>query len=413
MRDPGRFLANFSPDRAPEGPRKGGFKKGLAKVLIVLYSHLVSATAALIATPTTSAEIPIDEAAHLRSLLDRQPSCLVRVGADGTFLAVNDAALSLLGADNLNDVLGNKLTDVIAPEHHELWRDFVIRAWTEASASIECDLVDDTGERRSVRLKGVGLTDHPDGIRSLLVNIRDTSSTRRMEQALQEHEATRQKAEELRAQLDEVRPALAEREAELGRIAAERAMEREKLSAFASEKQLALQQTERESQRALLALRSELERSLAEGRRLEEAVAQQTADRRQLDAALKQKDAERQQLEKRIESEIERSSARQQQAASAIDEARAAQHEPEAALAQAHAEHEQLQTLVRQRDTARQKMLAEYATARSQAERALAEATARNEQLASMLASQGAELQTTAKHLESLAQRFMDPERIE
>jgi PAS domain S-box-containing protein len=373
----------------------------------------VSATAALIETITPSAEIPTEEAAHLRSLLERQPSCLVRVAADGTFLAVNDAALNLLGAEELGNVLGNKLTDVIAPEHHELWRDFVIRVWTEVSGSVECDLLDEDGERRTVRFKGIALTDHPDGVRSLLVNIHDISSARRMEQALQDHEATRQKAEELRVRLDEVRGALVERDAELQRVAAERTMEREKLSAFASEKQLAFQQIERESQRALLALRTELERSLAEGRRLEEAIAQQTADRRQINAALKQKDAELQQFEKRLESEIEGSSALRQQAASVIEEAHAARQEAEEALAQAHAEREQFEAMVKQRETTRQKTLAEHATARMQAERAVAEATTRSDELSATLSAQGIELQKAAKHLEALAERFVKPERTE
>jgi PAS domain S-box-containing protein len=375
----------------------------------------VSANLALIDTlPTSTPTLTDGDAAdHLRRLLDRQPACLVRVGSDGTLHAVNDAALHLLGADDLKQVLGTNLADRIAPEHHELWRDFAIRVWTEASGSTECDMFDRSGERRSVQLKGVALPDHPDGLRSLLVNLRDTSAARRLEQALQEHDATRQKAEDLRVQLDEMRATLVQRDAELQRVVAERLVEREKLSAFANEKQLALQQVERESQRALLALRSELERSLADGRRLEEAVAQQTADRRQLNAALKQKEADRQLLEKRLESEIDGSATVRQQAASAIEEARAAQHQAEVAVEEAQAEHETLQTIVKQRDTARQKMLAEYATARIQAERGLTEATARNEQLASALAAQSVELQATAKHLESLAQRFITPERTE
>lgn len=370
----------------------------------------------LVDTTPTSTEVTADEAAHLRRLLERQPSVLIRVGVDGVLLAVSDAALSLLGADELKQVLGRKLTERIPPEHHDAWRDFAVRVWSSQSGSLECDMLDSTGARRSVQMRAIALTDHPDGLQSLLMVIRDTTATQRLELALQEHEAMRRVADDLNAKLvqacaarDQLQAALAQHDVAHKQAVAELEADRKKLAAVASERQAALQAHEKESQRAVLAMHGELERSLSEVRRLEEAMAQATADRRQLLATLKQREAERQQLEKQMGgNETERT-----QITAALDEARRAREEAETALEQMRAEHEQFETMVKQREATRQRTLAEHATARMQADRALAEANARNEQLTNSLAAQGLDLKNAAKHLELLAQRFSKTEGTE
>src|ERR1700730_18445749 len=146
----------------------------------------------------------------------------MRIGLDGELLATNDAALSLLGATQLSQVLGTKLTERLAPAHHALWCDFAERVWKDASGSIECDMVDLSGAHRTVQVQGVALTDHPDGIRSVLAAVRDVSGTRHLEITLQELEKTlpgqetaSQRADEIHVQLEGMRAqldaALAER----------------------------------------------------------------------------------------------------------------------------------------------------------------------------------------------------------
>src|ERR1700682_448986 len=76
--------------------------------------------------------------------------------------------------------------------------------------------------RRTVLVQGVALTDHPDGIRSVLAAVRDVSATRHLENTLQDVEKTlpgqetaTQLTAELRVQLEGMRAqldkALAER----------------------------------------------------------------------------------------------------------------------------------------------------------------------------------------------------------
>src|SRR5688572_626677 len=105
------------------------------------------------------------EVVRLRMLLEQQPSCLMRVATDGTLLAVSDAALTLLGARDLAQLLDTSLVDRIRGDSAaNVWADFTTRVLSAGSASAECDIDDVAGTRRSVLLLGVALPDHPDGL---------------------------------------------------------------------------------------------------------------------------------------------------------------------------------------------------------------------------------------------------------
>src|SRR5688572_30109327 len=93
------------------------------------------------------------EVVRLRMLLEGQPSCLIRVGTDATLLAVSDAALTLLGARDLAQLLETSLVDRIRSDSApDVWADFATRVISGGSASAECDIDDVAGTRRSVLL---------------------------------------------------------------------------------------------------------------------------------------------------------------------------------------------------------------------------------------------------------------------
>jgi PAS domain S-box-containing protein len=313
---------------------------------------------------------PADAATHLLRLLEKQPSCVMRIGLDGLLLAVNDRSLNLLGADRHDQVLNTTLTDRLAPDHHELWREFAARVWSGGSGSVECDILDQAGSRRSLNLQGISLPDHPDGIRSVLVVARDVSSTRQLEQALQEHEATVRAAEQLRVEL-----AAAKEHRERAETAV--------ASRDADQQHFGL---------ALDALREELERSLADGRRLADALAQQEIAQQKIEAVLTERETEC----RNLRSVLERYESDQQRL--------------ESELEQTLAEREQFEAMVKQREATRQRTLAEHASARMHFEHALQEATSRGQQLAQALTSQSNELQNMGKHLETLAKQIVKTE---
>jgi PAS domain-containing protein len=127
-----------------------------------------------------SALTPSSDASYLRRLLERQPACLIRVRLDGVLLACNDAALSLFGVGALRAVLNTNLTDRIVPTQRTRWQEFATRCWANGAASLECHLVIPDDNVRPVLVQGVALKDHPDGVESLLLNLRDQSQTHRL-----------------------------------------------------------------------------------------------------------------------------------------------------------------------------------------------------------------------------------------
>jgi hypothetical protein len=178
-----------------------------------------------------SALTPPSDASYLRRLLERQPACLIRVRLDGLLLACNDAALSLFGVRALRAVLNTSLTERIVPAQRTKWQEFATRCWANGAASLECHLVLSDDNARPVLVQGVALKDHPDGVESLLLHLRDQSQTHRLEHSIQSAENDRLGNEERqRAARDQVEAATAER-LKLAVLADEGEAERRRLTA--------------------------------------------------------------------------------------------------------------------------------------------------------------------------------------
>jgi hypothetical protein len=214
-------------------------------------------------------------------------------------LAVNEAALSILGADNLGQVLEQSLVTRFLPDQQKLWQDFASRVWSSGAGSVECELAGLTGEKRPVLLKGVARRDHHDGIDSLFITIRDTSTRVRLEQAVvsaaqiqeRSHEAdrliaeARQEQQRLEAALVEVsteRARLAEQleeaDAERRRIETDSTAERTRLQQALEEQRAALAAHGQKAQELLDSLQEQLFTARAEQKRLTAAYEQARAD---------------------------------------------------------------------------------------------------------------------------------------
>jgi PAS domain S-box-containing protein len=289
---------------------------------------------------------PSPETLHLRRFIEKQPACILRVGLDATLLAVNDAALSLVGADRLAQVLGTKLTRFITPRQQDEWEEFASRVKEGASASIECDLSDMAGTRRTILLQGVPLPDHPDGVPSMILSARDISAPRRLEMALREREVNRE-LQDLQKQLEtnlaertELATSLTEREDNHQHLIAEHAAEQARLrQTLAEHHEMALLRKEQETRQLVDGLRSDLDRAVAEKDQLAAAltareaeqqriVATHTAERARLlqslaeehQLALILKERDTRGLVDSLKTELEKSLAERDQATAAFEE---------------------------------------------------------------------------------------------
>ncbi len=247
---------------------------------------------------------PRVEAAHLRRLIESQPTCLMRVGLDGGLLAVNEAAQKMLGAAGLTAVLGTFLGERVAPAHRQAWKSFTDRLAAGKPGSLECVLLDLAGAERTILMQGVPLLDHPDRVPSMILALRDVTSAQRLETvaveqdlskqvdlAVLEHGFTSQIAE-LQAELERARAEggqleamLAEARTDEQRHAAEHAAERARLQqTLAEEHQLALMLRDREAQQRINDLLARLDGSKDEvQQQIDELVGQIDGSRREIE----------------------------------------------------------------------------------------------------------------------------------
>lgn len=351
---------------------------------------------------TTQVMEPATEALHLRRLIEQQPACLLRAGIDGLLLAVNEAGLRLLGGESLPQVLGTRLTKLIIPRQHEEWNEFAARVRTGVSGSIECELTDLVGMRRTILLQGVPLLDHADGVPSMILTARDLSAPRRLEAALRESAITRE-LDDLQKELQGVSEppqgegALTERQIDLRPAVAPAIAEAERIQirqALAEEHEAVLLLKEREAQQLLDTVRAELEQARAEQQRLTTLLGDREIGHERVLAAHA---AERTQLQQTLADEHQLALLlKEREGRLLLDSARTE-------LEQARAEQQRLTMLLDEREVAHQRALAAHAAA-------VAEHTAAQAQLRQTLAE---EHQLALVLKEQEARQLLDGARIE
>jgi PAS domain S-box-containing protein len=157
--------------------------------------------ASLQGSPAGGAEVDVAAEPHLRAVLESQPVVLARVGADGTFLAINESGLSMVGASGLEQMLGKSLCDLVGPEERDNCRQFLARVAGGDLGSLEVDITGLTGLTHTLEIHARPHPGAPDALPSALVTFRDVTEARRLEQSLVEAMA-RQTEQEAAHQAD-------------------------------------------------------------------------------------------------------------------------------------------------------------------------------------------------------------------
>jgi PAS domain S-box-containing protein len=132
-------------------------------------------------------ETPLE--VYYRRIIESQPVCLSRIASDGSFLAINDAALSLLGAERLEQLLETSLFALVAPEDKAQCQAFLARIANGDRGSIEVDLTGLGGLRHTLQIHGVAIPGATDAISATFCTFRDITEHRRLERALMESAA--------------------------------------------------------------------------------------------------------------------------------------------------------------------------------------------------------------------------------
>jgi hypothetical protein len=379
---------------------------------------------------TQAADIPV-EPKHLLRIIEKQPGCLMRVGLDGLLLAVNEAAMQLLGATELSQVVGTRLTKLVLPRYHEQWDELSARVRDGAAASIECELTDLVGMRRTILIQAVPLLDHPDGVASMIAVARDSSVPRRLEASLREREVSEelghlQKQLETGVAKPEAKPAVEKADALEQKLVAEHAAELARLrQTLAEEHQLALMLKDHEAKRLGERYQSELAEAVAGHQRLSGLLAERAAEGERVAAqhsaelsglrqtlaeehqlALLLKDQEARRLQEAHRAELEQAVAESARLVNLLEETRQLQDQHRGDVEQASAETARLLALVEERETYYQGVVGEHVAACAEAEQAAAEALTKQSEIEKALADQRVKLEAldqNSRNIEWLA----------
>jgi PAS domain S-box-containing protein len=142
-----------------------------------------SAKAAAAPAPAPGpAESPLE--AYFLRVIESQPVCLTRIASDGTFLAVNDAAMSLLGVERLDQILDTSLLNLVAPHDRDQCRAFLGRITGGDRGSTEVELTGLAGLQHTLQIHAVAIAGSPDSAPAAFCTFRDITEHRRLERAL-------------------------------------------------------------------------------------------------------------------------------------------------------------------------------------------------------------------------------------
>lgn len=120
---------------------------------------------------------------QLRAIVDNSPECVKLVAADGTLLAMNPAGLAAIQADDLEEVRGRNIYDVIHPRDRERFREFNEAVCAGQRGQLEFEVVGRRGAVHQMETHAVPLR-LPDGRVVHLAITRDISDRRRTQRAL-------------------------------------------------------------------------------------------------------------------------------------------------------------------------------------------------------------------------------------
>jgi len=157
---------------------------------------------------------------RLRTVLEFQPAVMCVVGPDGVISALNQAGLSLLGADQ-EHVVGRSLTSFLPPEERDELLDLARRACAGEPCTLDHVVLKADASRVNVRTRAVPFETGHGGV--ALVTIHERSGP------------TAEELASLAGQCDALSVALGEAKGQLDEVRAERARESARADALSSE----------------------------------------------------------------------------------------------------------------------------------------------------------------------------------
>ena len=138
---------------------------------------------------------------RLRQIVESMPAGVAQIAPDGTFLAVNQTGLNMLGAASLEQITGKNLLQMAMPEERKKISSFLanIGKWSNASVQFNWNRLD--GSASTIELQGIPIRRDPGSAACALATIHSVSGAGAQPEAPQRSEELEQALASTRADL--------------------------------------------------------------------------------------------------------------------------------------------------------------------------------------------------------------------
>ncbi|MCX7176281.1 MAG: diguanylate cyclase [Proteobacteria bacterium] len=169
----------------------GLMTSNLVQTLAFLAAYLVAIAGGigfLLLIRERSEQLLAESERTLKTIIETEPECVKVIGPDGSLLQMNRAGLDMIEADSEDQVVGRRVTGIVAPQHREAFDDLCRRVNQGEIGLLEFEIVGLKGTHRWLETHAVPLRNNKGQITGLLGLTRNITERKKADQLLRESE---------------------------------------------------------------------------------------------------------------------------------------------------------------------------------------------------------------------------------
>jgi len=118
---------------------------------------------------------------RLQSIIDTEPECVKVLDLNGRLLEMNPAGLAMIEADNMDDVIGQEVANLVVPEHRMAFKDLIHSISEGRSGTLIFEIKGLKGTHRWLETHAVPLRDKTGSVKEVLGITLDITERKRAE----------------------------------------------------------------------------------------------------------------------------------------------------------------------------------------------------------------------------------------